>query len=63
MNDDDLLFGVDDLERWKNGELPDPWFEDQKNVLVARCQVHVEQLKMLLATASPALAARLHKRL
>lgn len=63
MNDDDLLLGADDVQLWKTGELPKPWFEDQKKALAARCQAQLEQFKMLLASADPTLAARLNQRL
>lgn len=36
MNDDDLLFGSDDLERWKRRELPNDWLARQRDVLLAR---------------------------
>lgn len=36
MNDDDLLFLIDDLERWKHRELPKDWLANRKNVLIER---------------------------
>lgn len=62
-DDDDLLFGVDDLERLKRGEQPDGWLEEQKDVLLARCHAQTARLKKLLASADPAMARRLNKRL
>lgn len=60
-DDDDLLFGVDDLERLKRGEQPDGWLEAQKAVLIERLRAQKAMLEMLLASADPALAARLNK--
>lgn len=36
MNDNDLLFPMDDLERWTRRELPEDWLADRKNVLLER---------------------------
>lgn len=36
MNDDDLLFPVDDLERWKRRELPKNWLVNRQALLLAR---------------------------
>lgn len=36
MNDDDLLFPVDDLERWKRRELPKDWLVNRQKLLLAR---------------------------
>lgn len=36
MNDDDLLFPVDDLERWKRRELPKDWLVNRQALLLAR---------------------------
>lgn len=59
--DDDLLFGLDDIERYKRGEQPRGWFEAQKNILVARCHAQNERLKRFLATAPPATVERFNK--
>lgn len=58
MNDDDFLFGLDDLERLKRGEQPDGWLDAQKVVLIERLRAQSAGLKKLLASADPALAAR-----
>lgn len=60
-DDDDLLFGVDDLERFKRGEQPDGWLDAQKAVLIARCQAQSAGLKKLLASADPATTHLLNK--
>lgn len=62
-DDDDLLFPVDDLERWKRGEQPEDWLDQQKDALLARCHAKSAQLRQLLASADPATARRLNKRL
>lgn len=36
MNDDDLLFPVDDLERWKRHQLPKDWLANRQNLLLER---------------------------
>jgi len=61
MTDDDLLFGFDDLERWKRGDRSEDWLEQRKDVLLARCQAQSAGLKQLLASANRALVARLNK--
>lgn len=61
MTDDDLLFGVDDLERRKRGDHSEDWLEQRKAVLLARCQAQSAGLKQLLASANPALVSRLNK--
>ena len=61
MNDDHLLFGLDDLERWKRGDHSEDWLEQRKDILVARCQDQSARLKQLLATANRSLVARLNK--
>lgn len=63
MNDDDLLFGMDDLERLKRGEQPVGWLEDRKAVLLARCHAQLAEFQSLLISADPATARRLNKRL
>ncbi len=59
--DDNLLFGMDDIESYKRGEQPDGWFEARKNILVARCHAQNERLRKLLATAPSAVLARFKK--
>lgn len=60
-DDDDLLFGVDDLERFKRGEQPDGWLDAQKAVLIARSKAQSAGLRKLLASADPATASRLNE--
>ncbi|WEK41160.1 MAG: hypothetical protein P0Y50_06020 [Candidatus Brevundimonas colombiensis] len=61
MTDNDLLFGIDDLERWKRGDHSEVWLEQQKAQLLARSQAQSAGLKQLLASANPALVSRLNK--
>lgn len=52
MNDDnDLLFGVDDLDRYVRGEQPDGWLRAQTSLLIARCRALDDQLKALTANS------------
>jgi len=59
--DDDLLFGLDDIDLFKRGEQPEGWFEAQKDILVARCRAQNERLKEFLSTADPATVERFNK--
>lgn len=61
MNDHDLLFGMDDINRRKDGELPYPWLEGQNDALLAPYHAQTARLKKLLASADPATARRLNK--
>lgn len=45
MNDDDLLFSVDDLEGYKRGEQPEGWLAGQRDVLLARMRAQTSELK------------------
>lgn len=64
MNDyDDLLFGVDDLERWKNGEQPEDWLVKQKDLLLQRSHDQTAQFRELLMSGDPVMARRLRERL
>ena len=36
MNDDDMLFGLEDIEAWKRRMRPESWLQERKDVLVAR---------------------------
>lgn len=63
MIEDNLLFGIDDLEGWKRGDQPHDWLEQQKAVLLARCIAQSAGLKQLLASANQAVASRLNKSL
>ena len=62
MNDNDLLFSIDDIEGWKRGERPDGWLEDRKNVLLARCHAQTARLKKLLASVNPETVRRLNNK-
>lgn len=61
MNEDDLLFGLDDLVGWQRGERPKEWLEERKNVLLARCQAQAARLNILLSSAHPPSVARLNR--
>jgi len=61
MNDDDLLFPVEDVELWKYGYLPNPWLEDRKNLLIARCRSQAAVLQRLMAQADGTQLRRLGK--
>lgn len=60
-DDDDLLFGVDDLERWKRRELPPEWLKERKDILLARCQTQATMLKKLLASADRSMTEHIHR--
>lgn len=57
MNDDDLLFGLEEIEAWKRGERPDSWLQERKDVLVARCRAQSAALSDLLKTANQTVAS------
>lgn len=61
MNDDDLLFPVDDLDRWKRGELPKDWMDDRYEALQARCRAQTVKLRKLLSSAAPAMHEGLNR--
>lgn len=44
MNDDDLLFSVDDLKCWKKRETPGDWLGKQQDLLLERMRACVAQL-------------------
>lgn len=44
MNDDDLLFPVDDLNRWKRRELPEDWLVTQQAELLKRLRRQADRL-------------------
>ena len=50
MNDFDLLFPADDLERWKRGELPEDWLTQQRDALLARMRAEPAATKMAWPT-------------
>lgn len=45
MNGDDLLFPMDDLERWKRRELPKDWLANRQNLLLERLRRLAEEAK------------------
>lgn len=60
MKDDDLLFGVDDLNRWKWREFPQDWMADRQRSLLERLRQRVTELKTTTAstpTNKPCLTA------
>lgn len=63
MNDDydDLLFGFDDIERYKRGEQPEGWFGERIDILLARCRAQQTRLGKLVASAPPAVVAGFNK--
>lgn len=63
MNDDDMLFGLEDIEAWKRGERPESWLQERKEVLVARCRAQSAAFSKLLKSANQTVASRLNKEL
>lgn len=63
MNDDDLLFGMDDLERWKKRTLPNDWLEQRMAVLIERQRAQLANLTTLMQSADAATIRRLNERL
>lgn len=61
MNDDDLLFGFDDLDRLKRADQPARWLGERKNVLLARLNAQSKQFHDLLMSANHSMARRLNK--
>ena len=65
MSDDDdayyPLFPTEDIERWKRGELPPFWLEQQKDVLLARYRTQSDQLSKMLASADAATTNRFNR--
>lgn len=60
MNEDDMMFGVEDLEAWKRGERLESWLQERKDVLVARCRAQSAALSDLLKTANQTVISRLN---
>lgn len=52
MTDDDLLFPVDDLERWKRRELPQDWLAKRQETLIARLRATAAELQRLAASGN-----------
>lgn len=61
MNDNDLLFNIDDLGRWKNRDLPDDWMEQRTAILLARHRAQSESFARLLASVNTATSRRLDR--
>lgn len=61
MNNDDLLFGVEDIEALKRGERPESWLQERKDVLVTRCRAQSAALSDLLKTSNQTVASRLNE--
>lgn len=53
MNDDNLLFPMDDLERWKRRELPKDWLANRKNVLIERLRRSATEAEGASGCAAP----------
>lgn len=52
MNDDDLLFPVDDLERWKRGDLPRDWLINRQKALLERVRTQAAELQRLATSGN-----------
>ena len=50
---DDLLFGVDDLERLKRGEQPENWLTTRRDILLARLRATTAELNRLMSASAP----------
>lgn len=61
MNDDDLLFAVDDLERWKERALSGDWLEQRAAMLIERQRAQSARLETLMKTAGAATRGRLEE--
>ena len=59
MNDDDLLFGSDDIELLKRRQQVGGWAEHQVGMLVARCHAQAAALSKLQARMASAEWAKL----
>jgi hypothetical protein len=60
-DDDDLMFPLDEVERWKGGQMARVELESRKDVLLARCEAQSAALRRLLSTANPTLVSRLNQ--
>lgn len=61
MKDDDMLFGLEDIEAWKRRMRPESWLKERKDVLVARYRAQSEVLSDLLKPSNQTSASRLNK--
>ncbi|MFC5373807.1 hypothetical protein ACFPIF_14670 [Brevundimonas faecalis] len=53
MNDDDLLFPMDDLDRWKRRELPKDWLANRQNLLLERLRRLAEEAEGTAGCPTP----------
>ena len=53
MNDDNLLFPTDDLERWKRRELPKGWLADRQKLLLERLRRLAEEAEGIAGRPTP----------
>lgn len=63
MNDDELLFAVDDLELWKGRSLPRDWLEQRMAALIERQRTQATDLEKVIKSAGSATGYRLNARL
>ena len=61
MNDDDMLFGLEDIDSWKRRMRPESWLQERKDVRVARCRAQSAALSDLLKTANQTVTSRLNE--
>lgn len=52
MNEDDLLFPVNDLERWKRGDLPRDWLIGRQKALLERVRAQAAELQRLATSGN-----------
>ncbi len=52
-DDDDLLFGVDDINRWKRRELPEDWLTNRCDILLARLRATSADCDQLMSRPRP----------
>lgn len=55
MNDDDLLFPLDDLERWKRRQLPQDWLAKRQVLLIARIHAQAAEVNKPSPPKAPSL--------
>lgn len=61
MNDDNLLFSVDDLELWKKRVLPSDWLRQRMTILVERQRAQAASFERLMKPAGAATRQRLNE--
>lgn len=52
-DDDDLLFGVDDINRWKRRELPEDWLTNRCDILLARLRAASADCDQIMSRPRP----------